>query len=224
MDKATTIQLMQRNPETGREEPGDETISIYALARSMTPENFTKLFDQYLNLGSKGFSEGKQVGLNLRTTHRTIQRLAIGLLIWPMVEYLLHRFVFHFSPKNPSERMKRILFLMHGVHHAQPREKSKLVMPPVVSIPLAAIFYGLFLGVVGSLLKLPTYVDGIFAGFMLGYVIYDMTHYALHHFSFKGEYFVKLRRHHMAHHFKTHNQRFGVSTWLWDDVFGTNPR
>lgn len=60
MDKATNIQLMQRNPETGREEPGGETISIYTLARSMTPENFTKLFDQYLNLGSKGFSEGKQ--------------------------------------------------------------------------------------------------------------------------------------------------------------------
>ena len=147
---------------------------------------------------------------------------AIGLLIWPLVEYLLHRFVFHFSPKNPSERMKRVLFLMHGVHHAQPREKSRLVMPPVVSIPLAAIFFGLFMGLVGGLLKLPNYVDSIFAGFILGYVIYDMTHYALHHFSFKGEYFVKLRRHHMAHHFKTHNQRFGVSTWFWDDVFRTN--
>lgn len=149
---------------------------------------------------------------------------AIGLLLWPLVEYLLHRFVFHFSPKNPSERMNRMLFLMHGVHHAQPREKSRLVMPPVVSIPLAAIFYGLFLGVVGGLLSLPNYVDGILAGFLFGYVIYDLTHYALHHFSFKGDYFMKLRRHHMAHHFKTHNQRFGVSTWIWDDVFGTNPR
>jgi len=81
MDKATTIQLMQCNPETGREESGDETISIYTLARSMTHENFTKLFDQYINLGSKGFSEGKQIGLNLRTTHRTIQRLAICFAI-----------------------------------------------------------------------------------------------------------------------------------------------
>jgi len=85
MDKATIIQLMQRNPDTGREEPGDETISIYVLARSMTPDNFTKLFDQYLNLGSKGFLEGKQIGLNLRFTHRTLQRLAvcfaIGLVI-----------------------------------------------------------------------------------------------------------------------------------------------
>jgi hypothetical protein len=52
MDSITTIQLMQRNPETGREEPSEETISIYALARSLTPETFTKLFDQYLNLGA----------------------------------------------------------------------------------------------------------------------------------------------------------------------------
>lgn len=146
----------------------------------------------------------------------------VGLLIWPLVEYLLHRFVFHFSPVNPSERMKRFLFLMHGVHHAQPREKTRLVMPLVVSIPLAALFYWIFLVVVGRLLGLPGAVDGVFAGFMLGYVIYDMTHYALHHFSFKGKYFVRLRRHHMAHHFKTHNQRFGVSTWFWDDVFRTN--
>ena len=85
MDTSTNIQLMQRNPETGREEPGGGTINIYTLARSMTPENFTKFFDQYLNLGSKGFQEGKQIGLNLRSTHRTLQRLAIcfalGLVI-----------------------------------------------------------------------------------------------------------------------------------------------
>ena len=85
MDKATIIQLLQRNPDTGREEPSGGTISIYTLARSMTPGNFTKLYDQYLNLGSKGFSEGKQIGLNLRSTHRTLQRLAIcfaiGLII-----------------------------------------------------------------------------------------------------------------------------------------------
>jgi len=146
----------------------------------------------------------------------------IGLVIWPLVEYLLHRFIFHFSPKNPSERMNRVLFLMHGVHHAQPKEKTRLVMPPVVSIPLAAIFYGLFFGGVGCFFKLPHYVDGIFAGFLTGYVVYDMTHYALHHFSFKGAYFMKLRQHHMAHHFKNHNRRFGVSTWLWDDIFRTN--
>ena len=145
----------------------------------------------------------------------------VGLFIWTPTEYLLHRFVFHFSPRNPSERMKRILFLMHGVHHAEPREKSRLVMPPVVSLPLAVVFWLIFNYLVGNLFGLPLIIPGLFAGFMTGYLFYDMTHYALHHFSISGEYFRKLRQHHMGHHFKTHNAKYGVSTWIWDIVFHT---
>jgi hypothetical protein len=85
MDTITTIQLMQRNPETGREEPSEETISTFTLARSMNSENFAKLLDAYLNFGGKGFPEGNQMGLNIPSTHRTLQRLAIcfalGLII-----------------------------------------------------------------------------------------------------------------------------------------------
>lgn len=145
-----------------------------------------------------------------------------GLVFWTPTEYLLHRFVFHFSPKNPSDKMKRFLFLMHGIHHAQPRVKTRLVMPPVVSLPMAALFYLLFWLVFNRLLHLPAMTPAIFAGFMVGYVTYDLTHYALHHFSFSGGYWQRLRRHHMGHHFKTHNMRFGVSSWIWDDVFHTN--
>jgi sterol desaturase/sphingolipid hydroxylase (fatty acid hydroxylase superfamily) len=145
----------------------------------------------------------------------------VGVIIWTPTEYLLHRFVFHFSPKNPSERMKRLLFLMHGVHHAEPREKSRLVMPPVVSLPLAAFFWLLFKLIVENLLGLPSILPALFAGFMTGYLLYDMTHYALHHFSLSGEYFRKLRQHHMGHHFKTHNAKFGVSSWIWDKIFHT---
>ena len=147
-----------------------------------------------------------------------------GLILWTPSEYLLHRFVFHFSPKNASERMQRFLFLMHGVHHAQPRVKTRLVMPPAVSLPLAVLFYGLFTLIFSRLLGTHYLTEAIYAGFMLGYVLYDLTHYALHHFSFKGGYWQKLRRHHIAHHFKTYDQRFGVSNWFWDDVFGTNPK
>jgi len=133
----------------------------------------------------------------------------IGLAIWPLAEYLLHRFLFHWQPKNPSLGTQRFLFLMHGVHHATPRDKTRLVMPPVVSLPMAAIFYLLFWLVAGKLLGAPNFVD--------------MTHYALHHFHINNAYFRKLRRHHMAHHFKDHTTRFGVSTWFWDNIFKTNP-
>ena len=147
----------------------------------------------------------------------------LGVVVWTPSEYLLHRFVFHFHPKNPSERVKRLLFLVHGVHHAQPRSKTRLVMPPVLSIPLAALFYGLFYVLLNVLLGAPNWVDAVFAGFLSGYIAYDMTHYSIHHFSMKRGYFKKIRQHHMAHHFKTPEQRFGVSSPVWDVVFKTNP-
>jgi sterol desaturase/sphingolipid hydroxylase (fatty acid hydroxylase superfamily) len=147
----------------------------------------------------------------------------IGLFLWTISEYLLHRFVFHFHPKNPSERMKKFLFLVHGVHHHQPRSKTRLVMPPVMSIPLAALFYGLFYAVVALLIGAPHWVAPLFAGFICGYIAYDMLHYAIHHFSWKSKYYRVIRKHHMAHHFKTPERRFGVSSVLWDQVFKTDP-
>ena len=71
-------------------------------------------------------------------------------LIWTLAEYVLHRFLFHFRPRTAWQ--ERVSFLFHGVHHAQPRSKTRLVMPPAVSIPLAALFYGLFYLVVGVVL------------------------------------------------------------------------
>ena len=145
----------------------------------------------------------------------------VGLFIWTFSEYILHRFVFHFPAKTP--RMQRITFLFHGVHHAQPQCKTRLVMPPVVSIPLAAIFYGLFLLIWSVLLKLPNWVDPSFAGFLVGYLIYDLTHYATHHFPMRNGYFKFIKRYHMQHHYKTPNARYGVSSPLWDMVFKTMP-
>ena len=66
----------------------------------------------------------------------------IGLFVWTLSEYTLHRFVFHFVPRNPTQ--EKIIYLFHGIHHHQPQCKTRLVMPPVVSIPLAFVFYGLF--------------------------------------------------------------------------------
>jgi sterol desaturase/sphingolipid hydroxylase (fatty acid hydroxylase superfamily) len=145
----------------------------------------------------------------------------IGLVVWTFAEYTLHRYVFHFKPQATWQ--ERLSFLFHGIHHAQPQVKSRLVMPPAVSIPLAALFYGLFYGVVGGLLRLPHWVAPLFASFILGYLIYDMTHYATHHVNVPGSYFKMVRRHHMRHHAKTPDKRFGVSSPLWDYVFGTEP-
>jgi sterol desaturase/sphingolipid hydroxylase (fatty acid hydroxylase superfamily) len=145
----------------------------------------------------------------------------LGLLIWTLSEYILHRFVFHFPVKTP--RAERIVFLFHGVHHAQPQCKTRLVMPPVVAIPLAAVFFGLFYLVIVSLLKTPLWFDPIFSAFIFGYLVYDLTHYATHHFPMRSGYAKFIKRYHMQHHYKTPNMRYGVSSPLWDYFFKTKP-
>jgi sterol desaturase/sphingolipid hydroxylase (fatty acid hydroxylase superfamily) len=143
----------------------------------------------------------------------------LGLLVWTLAEYLLHRFVFHFRPRNSWQ--ERASFLFHGVHHAQPRSKTRLVMPPVVSIPLALVFYGLFYLIVGIVLGAAQWVAPLFAGFVGGYLAYDMFHYAMHHVPMRRGAWRWLRRNHMHHHTQTPDLRYGVSSPLWDIVFGT---
>ena len=145
----------------------------------------------------------------------------IGLFVWTLSEYLLHRFVFHFNPRNPTQ--EKIIYLFHGIHHHQPQCKTRLVMPPVVSIPLAFVFYGLFSLILGGLFGAPHWVMPMISGFTIGYLIYDLTHYATHHFPMRSGWLKYIKRYHMVHHFRTPDARYGVSSPLWDYVFGTKP-
>jgi len=144
----------------------------------------------------------------------TLLHFVAGVIIWTFSEYLLHRFVFHYQPK--SEWGKRIHWTFHGVHHDYPQDRYRLVMPPAVSLPLATIFYFVFLFIFGS-----TLTPSLFAGFLTGYLIYDIMHYALHHFGFRNKILLRLKQHHMKHHYSEPGEGFGVSSPLWDYVFGT---
>jgi sterol desaturase/sphingolipid hydroxylase (fatty acid hydroxylase superfamily) len=134
-----------------------------------------------------------------------------GLFIWSITEYILHRFVFHYQPD--SEFGKRLHFIFHGVHHDYPRDKKRLVMPPSASIPLAAMFYFLF-----SLVLEQKLLFAFFPGFLLGYLVYDMLHYAMHHHNFKSPVMKKIKQHHMLHHYQESTKGYGVSTALWDII------
>lgn len=143
-----------------------------------------------------------------------------GLFLWTLLEYMLHRFLFHMQPHGAT--MKRVSFLFHGVHHTQPRMKTRLVMPPVVSIPITIMFgivYWLALRGLGAEYWMPA----VFAGSTTGYLTYDMTHYGTHHWSLKWGYLQYIRRYHMKHHFKKDDAYFGVTSPAWDYVFGTIP-
>lgn len=145
----------------------------------------------------------------------------LGLFLWTLAEYTLHRFVFHFPAKG--EKAERFIFLFHGIHHAQPQCKTRLVMPPIVSIPLAALFYGIFYLIFSVLLQTPQWIAPVFSAFIFGYLVYDLTHYATHHFPMRSGYAKFIKRYHMQHHYKTPNKRFGVSSPIWDLVFNTKP-
>lgn len=147
--------------------------------------------------------------------------ILLGLFLWSLTEYLLHRFLFHFKARSPLQ--ERISFMFHGVHHAQPQLKTRLVMPLPVSIPLALIIYGLFYLVLTILLKAPLWLPPMFSAFMFGYLAYDLTHYATHHFAMRNGYWKFLKRYHNQHHYKSPDQRFGVTSPVWDRVFGTMP-
>lgn len=138
----------------------------------------------------------------------------IGFFVWTATEYCLHRFIFHYHPS--SDWGKRIHFIFHGVHHDYPRDKKRLVMPPSASIPLATLFYFLF-----SLFLTQQHLFAFFPGFLLGYLIYDMLHYAMHHYNFKSGIMKKIKQHHMLHHYQNPEKGFGVSSAIWDKIFGS---
>ncbi|NNF22239.1 MAG: fatty acid hydroxylase [Saprospiraceae bacterium] len=160
----------------------------------------------YDSIVNKGMTTGTTAGL-----------FFAGLVIWTVVEYLFHRFVFHYEPESRFGR--KIHFMIHGVHHSYPNDSLRLVMPPILSIPLSTGFYFLFL------LIFSVNTSPIFAGFILGYLAYDMIHYGTHHAHFmKARWFLAVKQHHMRHHFQDPDAGFGVSSALWDKIFRTEFR
>jgi dihydroceramide fatty acyl 2-hydroxylase len=140
-----------------------------------------------------------------------------GYATWTLTEYWLHRIVFHFEPEEGLGA--RFHWIIHGVHHDHPNDPLRLVMPPSVSIPLALGFWGLFVLVLGT-----PWAHVFTAGFLAGYLMYDMTHYHVHHHRPRTRLGKLVRELHMRHHFQDDTRGFGVSAPFWDYVFGTPQR
>ena len=160
---------------------------------------------------------------------------AIGLLIWTFIEYLLHRFAFHAPdevmrethqisagleldqaviPELPTFRHV-VYFIFHGVHHEYPSDSLRLVMPPVASLPMGLMAWVIFSMVFGGNM-IPA-----FAGSLVGYLVYDTTHFVLHHRSVPTAFGKLIKKAHMRHHFLDPDEDYGVSSPLWDIIFRT---
>ncbi|MFD2696474.1 sterol desaturase family protein [Mesonia sediminis] len=139
-----------------------------------------------------------------------------GLFFFTFIEYIMHRYLYHIPAT--SERKKKISYTMHGVHHDYPKDKSRLAMPPVLSLIIATVLfivYRVFLG---------EFVFGFLAGFLMGYAAYLAVHYSVHAFKVPNNFLKVLWHHHSIHHYREPDRAFGVSSTLWDHIFGTMPR
>ena len=139
----------------------------------------------------------------------------LGYAIWTLIEYFGHRYLFHWQ--FPGTFGARLHFLIHGVHHDHPNDPLRLVMPILLSGPIMLIAYG-----VAQLLFGMPFGYTVLAGFVLGYLAYDMVHFYTHHAVPRSALGLTLRRLHLLHHFRDHDRGFGVSAPWWDYVFGTN--
>ena len=139
--------------------------------------------------------------------------LVAGAFVWSFTEYALHRYVFHFEAR--SERVKRWIYIIHGNHHADPNDPLRNLMPPVVSLPVAALVW---LACVGAIGAAGTWV---FLGFMLGYVAYDLVHYACHQWPMKSRFARVLKVHHMRHHHLRVHGNYAITGMAWDRLLAT---
>lgn len=137
-----------------------------------------------------------------------------GYLLWTLNEYWMHRVVLHFEPERGLGA--RLHWMFHGAHHDHPNNPELVVAPPIVSVPLGALFCAAFYLVLAS----PAWL-GFSAGFIAGYLVYDVTHYRLHQRRPRTRLGRLLREQHMRHHFQDGTRGFGVTAPYWDRVFGT---
>lgn len=140
----------------------------------------------------------------------------LGWFIFTLIEYLAHRYVFHMDTDTPLKA--RLQYLFHGNHHEYPKDKTRLAMPPVVSILYASAFFFIFKVIFGS------FVFGVVAGVLFGYAMYLLVHYVVHAYPPPKNFLKELWINHSIHHYKDPEAAFGVSSPLWDYILGTMPK
>jgi len=146
-----------------------------------------------------------------------IAHILFGLIEWTLTEYVLHRFLFHTPVSGDSAWLITTHFVLHGQHHKFPMDRGRLVFPVIPAIVVTAsiywsltrVFFSFYPGI------------GVQCGFLIGYIAYDMTHYYTHFGRPTWGYLAKLKKSHMKHHFKDIKHGFGISSEIWDHVFGT---
>lgn len=142
-----------------------------------------------------------------------IALVALGIGVWSLFEYAMHRFLFHWESRNAFVR--GCVFVMHGNHHDLPNDATRNLMPPIASFPIAGVVWAVCHLVAGA------GANWTFFGFMLGYFAYDLVHYACHQWPMRGRFAQMMKRHHMRHHHVAVGGNYAITALFWDRVLGT---
>ncbi len=138
-----------------------------------------------------------------------------GVLTWGLIEYWLHRFVFHFDAQ--SEKGHNFVYAMHLFHHANPKNTDDLFVSLRLSLPIALCYCSL----AWALMRSWQAMVYLFIGLMAGYFSYEFLHYQAHHRTPRLPVFRYLKMYHLLHHHQTSALRFGVTSPVFDYLFGT---
>ena len=141
---------------------------------------------------------------------------ALGLLVWSLFEYAMHRFLFHWD--SDVAPIRWLVFAVHGNHHTTPNDPLRNLMPPLVSLPISAAVWATCVAVLGMA------GTWLFLGFIIGYVGYDVVHYACHQWPMRGRIGMAIKRHHMRHHHVDEEANYAITAIFWDRMFGSSVR
>lgn len=153
------------------------------------------------------------VGWGAASPLAAVGLILAGLVGWTLFEYLVHRYLFHMKPKGRLASW--LIFVLHGNHHTEPRDPLRNLMPPILSIPIALCIWAIMVAAAGAA------GTWLFLGFMIGYVAYDLVHYACHQWPMRGPIGHAFKRHHMRHHHVDPDAHYAITGLFWDSAFGS---
>ena len=139
---------------------------------------------------------------------------SFGIVFWSLFEYLMHRYLFHLNSKR--KWLKRLSFMLHGIHHQNPRDKERFFMPPIPGAIIIAILFMISYVFIGK------YSFSFISGLITGYILYTQIHFGIHNKQLP-KYMEKIASHHLQHHYSHYNKAYGVSSPIWDIIFQTMP-
>jgi sterol desaturase/sphingolipid hydroxylase (fatty acid hydroxylase superfamily) len=145
----------------------------------------------------------------------SLASLAAGLLSWGLVEYSIHRWVLHREPPKDSAGVPGNR--THLAHHADPNALDRLNVQLSESLPVCVVYFIIAWASTGDWRSTVFAYDGL----MLGYFFYEYLDYQAHHGAARGRVVRYFRRYHLQHHHYDARVRFGVTSPLFDYLFGT---